>query len=195
MKISEITASQMNEVVEIEGQIVGVWDLTKGRKYTVRDDSGEIPVILWDSVLEAILGRDTLRAGARVALQGRVSEYKGDLRVVPAEGSDVQITATVDDKTRPATMLADLPQVGAGQSVWVTGAITSLQAFSKGVKLRITDGSGEAVILLWENIYNALPIQDQLELDRRIGVFGEVSHFRDEWEIVPRSTTEVVVLE
>jgi len=195
MNISEINTSQLNEIVEISGQIAGVWDLTKGRKYQVRDDSGEIPVILWDDILEAIPARERLRAGAMVALSGRVSEYKGELRVVPAEGAQVQLTQPVDDATRPATKLADLPTVGAGQSVWVAGAITALHAFSKGVKLHITDGSGEATVLLWENIYDALPVKERLKISRRVGVFGELSHFRDEWEIVPRSIIEVVILE
>ena len=195
MNISEIDASHLNEIVEIAGQIVGVWDLTKGRKYQIKDATGEIPLIIWDSVLEAIPSGDRLRAGATLSLAGRVSEYKGELRIVPAAGADVRLTQTVDDQVRPATKLADLSTVGAGRSVWVTGAITAMQSFSKGHKLRITDGSGDVTILLWENIYEALPVREQLQVNRRVGVYGEVTHFRDEWEIVPRSVIELVILE
>lgn len=195
MNISEIDRSQLGETVEIGGQIAGVWDLTKGRKYQLRDETGQIPIILWDSVLEDLSGRDRLRSGCEVALSGRVNEYKGELRVMPAQAGDVQITRLADDVTLPATQLAALPQVGAGESVWAQGEITALRTFSKGVKLQISDGSGEASILLWENIYNALPIQAELQVGRRVGAFGELSHFRDEWEIVPRSLVEVVILD
>jgi RecJ-like exonuclease len=148
MKISDIDASHLGEIVEIAGEIVGVWDLTRGRKYQVRDDSGAAPVIVWDSVLAAIPSVNRLRAGARLTLSGRVSEYKSELRVAPTDGSDIQLKQEVDDRRRVATRLADLPDVGAGCSVWVTGAITARQAFSKGFKLRITDGSGDATVLL-----------------------------------------------
>jgi len=195
MKISEITPAQLDNVVEISGRIVSVRDLSKGCKYTVQDESGKAPVILWSNVLEETAGREQLRAGATVSVRGRVSDYKGELRVVPGRGADVKLTAPADDQTRVATPIAQLPHVGAGRSVWVVGVIASMELFSKGAKLRISDGSGEATVLLWQNVYDAMPDKDDLTLDTRVGVFGEINHFRNEWEIVPPSRTEIVILE
>jgi len=185
----------LNETVDIQGQVASVWDLSKGRKYVVQDDSGQIPVILWSNVLEAMPAADQLRGGAGVAVRGRVTEYKGELRIVPFGPSDVRVTAPEHQATRPAVPLAKLAAQGAGRSAYVAGVIQSMQAFSKGVKLHIKDASGEAVVLLWQNLYDSLPVQDDLCVGARIGVFGEINHFRDEWEIVPRSKTEVTVLE
>jgi DNA/RNA endonuclease YhcR with UshA esterase domain len=195
MKIAEVTSAQLNEVVEISGQIVSVYDLTKGRKYVVQDDSGQMPVLLWSNVLEELPQTAQLRVGAQIAVRGRVSEYKEELRVVPARGADVRLMAPADAGARQATPIANLPNVGAGKSVWVTGVITSMETFSKGVKLHIDDGTGKATVLLWQNIYEGLEAQADLGLEAQIGVFGEVNHYRDEWEIVPRSKTEVVVLQ
>lgn len=197
MKIGEITASQLNEMVEIQGSIVSVWDLTKGRKCTVEDESGRIPLILWDNVLSGIAQPEQIRMGANVFVRGRVSEYKGELRIVPTEAADVRILSPADDAARAYTPLADVPALGAGRSTWVQGTITEMEAFSKGVKLHIADGSGKAVVLLWQNLYDALPahVQDDLNIHARVGVFGEISRYRDDWEIVPRSKTEVVILE
>jgi len=195
MKIAEITPALLNETVEIGGRIVSVWDLPKGRKYLVQDESGKLPIILWANVLEEIASQEQVRVGAQIAARGRVNEYKGELRVVPGRGTDLKVTAPADDQTRPSTPLSELASHGAGHSVWITGAITGMEVFSKGVKLRVTDGSGEAVVLLWQNVYDALSNKGDLAIDARVGIFGEINHFRDEWEIVPRSRTEIVVLE
>jgi DNA/RNA endonuclease YhcR with UshA esterase domain len=195
MQIAEIASSQLNEIVEIQGRIVSVWDLTKGRKYVLKDGSGQIPVILWGDVLETIEDSDNLRVGAELSLRGRVSEYRGELRVVPAEGTDVQIPSTIDDRSRQSTPLAALSGVGAGAFAWVAGKITSMETFSKGVKLHMVDASGEAVLLLWQNIYDGIPVQEGLAVGAVVGAFGQVNHFRDDWEIVPRSSQEIVVLE
>jgi hypothetical protein len=195
MKVTEVTPTQLDATVEIAGRIVSVRDFSKGCKYVVQDDSGKIPVILWADVLAETVGRECLRAGAGVSVRGRVSDYKGELRIVPGHGADVKLLAPVEDQTRASTLLGDLPRVGAGQSVWVIGVITSMELFSKGVKLHISDGSGEAIVLLWQNVYDVLPDKASLTLDARIGVFGEVNHYRSEWEIAPPSWTEVSVLE
>jgi len=195
MKIAEITVKQLDESVEISGRIVSIRDLTKGCKFVIQDETGKIPLILWANVLEEIAERDQLRAGAEIAARGRVSEYKGELRVVPGRGSDIKLLTPADDQTRPSTPLAQLASVGVGRSVWVTGVITSLELFSKGAKVHITDGTGTAIILLWQNVYDALPDKDSLTLDTRIGVFGEVNRYRDDWEIVPRSKMELIILE
>jgi hypothetical protein len=195
MKIAEITPAQLDETVEIGGRIVSVWDLPKGRKYLIQDESGKLPIILWANVLEEIPAQELVRVGAEVTVRGRVNEYKGELRVVPGHGTDVHVTAPADDKTRPSTPLGELASHGAGRSVWITAVITGMEVFSKGVKLRVSDGSGEAVVLLWQSVYDALSNQGDLAIDARLGIFGEINHFRDEWEIVPRSKTEIVVLE
>lgn len=195
MKINEITAAQLDSSVEITGRIISVRDLSKGCKYIVEDDSGKMPVIVWANVLEETAGREQLRAGATVTMRGRVSEYKGELRIAPGKASDVKLVAPADDRTRTATPIGKLPHVGAGRSVWVVGVISSMELFSKGAKLRIHDDSGEATVLLWQNVYDAMPDRDDLTLDARVGVFGEVNHFRNEWEIVPPSRTEIIIME
>ena len=195
MKIAEITSAQLNETGEIQGHIVSVRDLPKGRKLVVKDGSGHIPVILWDNVIEALSQVDQFRSGSQVSVRGRISEYKGELRLVPAKAADLQLVAPADASTRKRTPLGSLASVGTGNSAWVIGVIIGMEAFSKGVKLRIRDDSGEGVILLWQNVYDSLPRQESFAIDAEVGAYGEVNHFRDEWEIVPGSKTEVTLIE
>lgn len=195
MQIGQITLAHLDQEVEIAGVITGIWDLSKGRKYHVYDQTGILPVIVWDNLLEQHPEIHRLLTGAIARFHGRIKEYKGELRLIPAGAEDIQVVQPADPYARSPVPLARLPEVGAGSMAWVIGRITSMKAFSKGIKLHIADDSGAGVVLIWNNLLQASALQDQLEIDLRLGVYGEVRQFHDEWEIVPLTSVEIIPLE
>ncbi len=195
MQIAQITLAHLDQEVEIAGVITGIWDLSRGRKYHVYDQSGILPVIVWDNLLDQLPDTARLLTGAVARFRGRIKEYKGELRLMPAAPADIQLVQPADPYARSPVPLSRLPEVGAGSMAWVIGRVTSMKAFSKGVKLHIADDSGAGVVLIWNNLLEASALQDQLEIDLRLGVYGEVRQFHDEWEIVPLSSVEIIPLE
>lgn len=195
MQIAQITLAHLDQEVEIAGVITGIWDLSRGRKYHVYDQTGVLPVIVWDNLLDQFPDTARLLTGAVARVRGHIKEYKGELRLMPAAPTDIQLVQPADPYARSPVPLSRLPEVGAGNMAWVIGRITSMKAFSKGIKLHIADDSGAGVVLIWNNLLEASVLQDQLEIDLRLGVYGEVRQFHDEWEIVPLTAAEIIPLE
>ncbi|MGQ9518040.1 MAG: hypothetical protein ACUVWB_13775 [Anaerolineae bacterium] len=195
MQIGQITLAHLDQEVEIAGVVTGIWDLSKGRKYHVYDQTGILPVIIWDNLLEQHPEIPRMLTGAVARFRGRVKEYKGELRLMPAQPEDIRLVQPADPSTRSPVPLSRLPEVGTGNMAWVVGRITSMKAFSKGIKLHIADDSGAGVVLIWSSLLQASALQDQLEINLRLGVYGEVRQFHDEWEIVPLTSVELIPLE
>lgn len=195
MQIGQITLAHLDQEVEIAGVVTGIWDLSKGRKYHVYDQTGILPVIIWDNLLEQHPEIPRMLTGAVGRFRGRVKEYKGELRLMPAQPEDIRLVQPADPSTRSPVPLSRLPEVGTGNMAWVVGRITSMKAFSKGIKLHIADDSGAGVVLIWSSLLQASALQDQLEINLRLGVYGEVRQFHDEWEIVPLTSVEIIPLE
>jgi DNA/RNA endonuclease YhcR with UshA esterase domain len=78
---SQINESWVNRTVTISGQIVKSDNIGKGQRLTVRDQSGEIVVILWDSVFKGTSSQFTV--GHSVTVTGPVKLYRGRVEIVP----------------------------------------------------------------------------------------------------------------
>lgn len=91
MNIAAITEASADSTVTITGKISTSDNIGKGQQLRVRDDSGEIQVILWDNVLSQV-PVDNLQAGRTMTVTGRVKLYRGKLEIVPdsAQGVTVQ---------------------------------------------------------------------------------------------------------
>lgn len=89
--IGGITEAMANSTVTIAGRITSSDSIGKGQRLRVRDDSGEIQVILWDNVLSRLSAAD-LVTGRSITVTGRVKLYRGSVEVVPdsAEGVDLR---------------------------------------------------------------------------------------------------------
>jgi DNA/RNA endonuclease YhcR with UshA esterase domain len=51
----------------------------------------------------------------------------------------------------------------------------------------LDDGTGEIVLLLWQNVYDAIPDAERLDAGVRVEVTGQVEEYRGELEIVPEA--------
>ena len=86
--IAAITEASADSTVTITGKISTSDNIGKGQRLRVRDDSGEIQVILWDNVLSQVPAAD-LQAVRTVTVTGRVKSYRGKLEIVPDSAQDV----------------------------------------------------------------------------------------------------------
>jgi DNA/RNA endonuclease YhcR with UshA esterase domain len=70
---------------------------------------------------------------------------------------------------------------------WVTlrGTLENLEPFSAGVKALLSDDSGVIVLLLWQEVYDVLPVADKLGPGARVEVTGKIDWYRGDLEIVP----------
>jgi DNA/RNA endonuclease YhcR with UshA esterase domain len=88
--IGSITDAWEGRVVTITGTITASDGLPKGQKLHVRDDSGEILVIVWDDALGSLKPAD-LRADRKISITGQVKIYRGKLEVIPSSPDGIKL--------------------------------------------------------------------------------------------------------
>ena len=190
--VAALTPDDIGAVVTLRGILGSPQTFSAGVKYPLDDGSGQIILLLWSDVL-----RDAppyLGAGARVVVTGQVSEYQGALEIVPSRGADVELVEPAalppEEPTPPApenvpVPIGDLTAADVGQTLTLSGRLGEREDFSKGVKFPLSDGSGSIVLLLWQNVYDALPAADRLTAGAVVTVTGRIEEYRGTLEIIP----------
>jgi DNA/RNA endonuclease YhcR with UshA esterase domain len=80
--IGSLGPADQNATVRIAGQVVERTRFSAGIRLVVRDESGALPVILWENVA-ALIPEPLQEPGANVEIIGRVRLYRGELQVIP----------------------------------------------------------------------------------------------------------------
>jgi DNA/RNA endonuclease YhcR with UshA esterase domain len=123
--------------------------------------------------------------GAEIAVQGEVSEYEGELEVIPEQAADVQVVAAAP--LPPEVTIGDLTLTDVGRVVTLRGTLGEREAFSKGVRFRLEDGTGIIILLLWQNVYDGIADAEQLAAGVQVEVTGQVEEYLGDLEIVPEA--------
>jgi len=190
--IDKLSVADLDRFVRVQGTVVQVKPFSAGVKFTVDDGSGTITALVWQSVYEGVADREYLTAGAEVAFQGTISEYRGELELMPEQPLDVVLV-----KAGPGaatTSIANITTEHVGQMVRVEGQVVEIKPFSKGTKLKVDDGTGRVTVTLWQDVYDTIPDRERLAVGVRVSVQGKVGEYQGALEISPRRGTDVIVL-
>jgi DNA/RNA endonuclease YhcR with UshA esterase domain len=83
-----------------------------------------------------------------------------------------------------------------GKLIGIAAAgISEVDYFSKGVKYTLTDGSGEIILLVWQNVMEEISGRYDLFPGSQVQVMGEIEVYDGDLEIIPRKGANVVVLD
>ena len=102
--IGQLTADDLGQMVQVEGEIAGVVPFSKGIKYTLDDGTGNVTLLLWQEIHEGVEDPAALTTTARLAVHGEVAEYQGDLELIPHFPSDIKVITAA----KPVTVTAIL---------------------------------------------------------------------------------------
>jgi len=188
-QIGELTTADAGQLVVVRGTVTEVDPFSSGVKYTLDDTTGSIIVLLWQSVYDALPDPTALDVGAEVQVQGEVSQYRGELELVPELAEDVRILAAAAPPAE--TTIGALTTADVGRMVTLRGTLGQPEPFSAGVKFLLDDGTGQIILLLWSNVAESAP--DGLGAGAQVVVTGEVSEYRGELELIPRNAGEIRV--
>jgi len=181
--LASLSAADEGQVVRVEGTVTALSGFKGGLKATLDDGTGQVALLLWESVYGALENPPALDVGAQVSAVGEVKVYQNELEVVPQRAQDLVLVTAAPPL--PLSAIDTLRAGDAGRIVRLRGVLGAPQAFSAGVKVPLDDGSGTMTVLLWSNIATAL--ERMPEAGQRVEVVGEVSVYRDALELVPRS--------
>jgi DNA/RNA endonuclease YhcR with UshA esterase domain len=94
-EIGSLSGADEGQRVMIEGEVVRVEGLSSAVKVFVGDETGEVMVFIWRTVLDRIPNNTGLGTeGTRVRVVGAVEIYRSNLEVVPTLPYDVVVLET-----------------------------------------------------------------------------------------------------
>jgi DNA/RNA endonuclease YhcR with UshA esterase domain len=189
--IGELSAEDVGQRVVVRGSIVEADPFSSGVKFVLNDGSGAVVLLLWQDVYDGLPDPTALGVGAEIEVQGEVSEYEGDLEVIPELAGDVQVLTAAP--APPEATVAALTAADVGRVVTLRGTLGERETFSSGVRFRLDDGSGTIVLLLWHNVYDEIADADALVAGAQVEVMGQIEAYRGELEIVPEASGVRVV--
>ncbi len=180
--IGALSASDVGRLVAIQGTATAVEPFSKGVKLTLDDGSGSITLLLWQDIHEDLPQAPTL--GAVVHAAGQVSQYQDQLEVIPAMASEVSVFAPASTPSA-VTSIGDVTRADVGRTFILRGTLSSPESFSHGVKFTLNDETGAIVLLLWQEVYEALPDAERLRSGVQVEVEGAIDEYRGDLEIIP----------
>ena len=190
--LSALTPDRIGETVAVRGTVVDTASFSGGFKFTLDDGAGQVVLLLWLATYDDLADPAGLNLSAQVRATGRLEAYEGTLQVVPASGADVEVLAPGRAQA-PLRGTGSLTADDAGTRVAVEGAITRVEPFSGGRRVWIDDGTGEVLVLLWDNVHQRVPGRDQMVPGAWVQVIGIVEEYRGTLEVVPVLPQDVEV--
>jgi len=93
--VGDLARADVGSWVALCGVVADLTPFSEGVKLTLDDGTGTVAVLLWRDLHAALIGllddELPLGPGAELELQGKVTEYRGDLEVVPELPIDVRV--------------------------------------------------------------------------------------------------------
>jgi len=198
-QIGELTGEDAGQVVIVSGVVTKLEPFSAGVKFTLEDISGQVIVLLWQDVYDGLSDEARLDVGAEVQVQGEISEYRGELEVIPNLPNDVWVLAPPPNVAPPtetpqpegseieARAIGGVTSADVEQTLRLTGTLGEMETFSAGIKFTLDDGSGTIILLLWQNVYDAIPNAEQLVAGARVEVMGQIEEYQGDLEIIPEA--------
>jgi DNA/RNA endonuclease YhcR with UshA esterase domain len=176
------------------GQVTDATSFSKGFKFRLDDGRTQIVLLTWTEIYDGIEGCEGLRPGARVQVTGEIGEYEGELQIIPFSAADVVVLEPgVDQALQRET--GALMARDVGHWVRIEGQVTRVESFSQGGRVFVDDGSGEVLLLLWQNILERLSDGGgAATVGSRLRAIGQVQEYQGTLEVVPALPYDVVTL-
>ncbi len=87
--IGSISPDDRGRTLTVEGVLGEGQTFSRGQRFPLRDESGEIVLLLWQNVLDTFPQAGKLVTGVRVRITGRIDVYQDTLEIIPEAGGIV----------------------------------------------------------------------------------------------------------
>jgi DNA/RNA endonuclease YhcR with UshA esterase domain len=191
-RLADLDAGQVGATLMVRGVVRSAESFAQGFKFALDDGSGQIVLLTWLDVYDGIAGREGLRVGASLVATGTLDSFEGVLQVAPAIGADVLVSMAGQGPDAPWREIGDL---AGGDLVTIEGLVTRAEAFSGGMRVYVDDGSGEVMVLLWQNVLERVADGAGVRsVGARLRVVGRVEEYQGTLEVVPALPFDVEVV-
>ena len=193
--IGEIDAGRAGETLVLRGQVLDTASFAGGFKFTLDDGTGQIVLVLWGDIYDAVADLAGLNTGASVLISGEIGQYEGELQITPGAAGDVSLETAGAGPDAPRRETGSLNAADLGAMIEIEGSVSRVEEFSSGLRVYVDDGSGEVQLLLWQNVAERLPEREKLLAGARVRAVGELGEYKGILQIVPRLPFDIEVLD
>ena len=194
LKASTLTPLDAGLRVRIVGEVREVRTPYEGMTLiTVRDDSGEITIAVDETTVMLTGALPEIVEGQGIDVTGAVSLYKDTPQLVPATVADIVLSAAPPGAAVvPVASLSEVTPDAAGSWMALRGRVALMEGFNGGMKATLDDGTAQIMLVLWDDVYTALPDPLALDVGAEVEVRGEIGVYEDELQIVPEGPADIV---
>ena len=183
--IASIDRSLIETTVSLRGQVISTSSFSAGFRFTLNDGTGSIDLILFDGNYRELPDPAALNLGAQVAVTARIIEFNGELELQPASGADVVVERPGSSSIVKTRAIDTVSAADIGSLVAIVGEVVRVEGFSAGVRVFVNDGSGELLVIVFDNVLSYVPNAPSLQAGARLRVAGRVGEFNNALELVP----------
>jgi DNA/RNA endonuclease YhcR with UshA esterase domain len=186
VSIGELTTADVDRWVTLRGMLGQPEIFSKGVKFPLNDGSGAITLLFWQNVYER--APEGLKEGVQLVVTGQVAEYQGELELTNLNAGKMLVVGVGEAQQVGGGMtqaIGDVTLADLRQTRVLVGTLGEMETFSAGVKFPLYDDTGAITLLLWQNIYAAIPNADQLTSGARVEVVGLIDEYQGDLEIIP----------
>jgi len=185
--IGSIAPEDLYRRVRVSGVVREVYEPYDGLTLiTIGDETGTIPIAVSEDLVALSGVTPTLKTGQSVAVTATVSLYGDTPQLAPASTADI-VTLDQGQPIVTERPIGSITSDDIGQIVTLAGMLGEPETFSAGVKFSLSDDSGAITLLLWQNVYDALPNADKLTSGVQIEIMGEIDEYQGDLEIIPEA--------
>ena len=193
VSIGSIDASRIGQSVTVRGTVINTSSFSAGFRFTLRDESGTVVLVLFDGRYREVPDRAGLNLGGEVVVTAEVVEFNGALELQPANGQDVIIVRPGSTAGIPISPINSLWPPEIGKRVAIEGDVLRVEGFSAGVSVFVNDGTGEMRVVMFNNVLEFVPEAPALQAGARVRVVGRMDEFNGAAELVPSLGYDVVI--
>jgi DNA/RNA endonuclease YhcR with UshA esterase domain len=191
--IGSITPADDLHGVVVNGMIRQIKEPYPGLKLiTLRDATGAIDLALPTDFEAAFGATPPITIGQSVKVIGTVTKFEDTPQITVRRGAD--ITPLLENVALAQPMpLRNITEADNGKWVRTQGVIALVTPGDQNTKLTLTDQSQRLTVLIWPDVWAALP-QVDLQPGAQLNVQGAVNVFRGDLEIVPELVSDLEVM-
>jgi DNA/RNA endonuclease YhcR with UshA esterase domain len=135
-----------------------------------------------------------LNLGAQVSVTAIVTEFNGVIELQPARsGEDVVVELPGSSSIVTTRAINTLSPSDIGLLATIVGDVVRVESFSAGVRVFVNDGTGELVVIVFQNVLNYVPNAPSMQAGARVRVVGQVGEFNGTLELVPALGYDVTI--
>ena len=183
-----ITTENINKQVSINCKVLSKYDHPDGHIFlkVLTDNNEEIEIPIFNT-----LGYNTeaINSGSYIKVNGKISEYKGRLQVIPNSKNDIEIVSDVTINDNKLLSISDITENDRGKVIQVKGAPTKLVEKNGNIFLYLQDGQSKIKAVLFKADGNEIEgrkekLKEYENLNKPVRVLGTVDIYNNELEII-----------